>query len=456
MVWRRTDEDTVTDATRDHPNAPAPWAAHAIWWHVYPLGFVGAEKQATASEHAGGTVVAHRLGRLEAWLEYAVDLGCSGIALGPIFTSETHGYDTIDHFTVDPRLGDEDDFRHLVEAAHTRGLRILLDGVFNHVGRSFPRLADVLARGEESPHAAWFRRARGGALATFEGHESLVALNHHEPQVIDYVADVMDHWLARGADGWRLDAAYAVPTSFWRAVLDRVRSAHPNAWFVGEVIHGDYARIVQESGFDSVTQYELWKALWSSINDVNLFELAWAIERHNRFVEVFAPMTFVGNHDVTRIASQLTDLRHLPHALVALFTLAGVPSVYAGDEQAFRGVKEHRAGGDDAIRPAFPSAPSELLSEGWPVYRLHQQLAGLRRRHPWLHRATTEITLRRNAVLAYRCRSGEEQLDVVLNLDDRPVTIDAATASALAGTAEVSATTVTVPPHDWFVYRAAQ
>jgi cyclomaltodextrinase len=214
-----------------------------------------------------------------------------------------------------------------------------------------------------------------------------VALNHDEPRVAAFVRDVMKHWLGRGADGWRLDAAYAVPPSFWKPVLAEVRREYPEAYFLGEYIHGDYADEVQKSTLDSVTQYELWKAIWSSLNDGNFYELAAALERHNAFLQTFVPLTFAGNHDVTRLASKLENPDLLPLALTVLLTVGGTPSIYYGDEQAFRGVKEDRSGGDDAVRPAFPAAPSDLSRAGWPVYHLHQELISLRRRNPWLHRA---------------------------------------------------------------------
>ncbi|HEY3507199.1 MAG TPA: alpha-amylase family glycosyl hydrolase [Actinocatenispora sp.] len=425
------------------------WTDHAIFWHVYPLGFVGAEPTAT-----GADPVHHRLGQLVDWLDYAVELGASALALGPVFAAESHGYDTVDHFRIDPRLGDEDDFARLVDEAHRRGLRVVLDGVFNHVGRAFPAYRRVLADGPAAPEAGWFRLtwtdAAEPTYATFEGHPGLIALNHDEPAVAEYVERVLRYWLARGADGWRLDAAYAVPTGFWAAVLPRVRAAHPDAYLVGEVIHGDYGQIVRDTGMDAVTQYELWKAIWSALNDRNLFELAWALDRHNGWLETFAPLTFVGNHDVTRIASRLTDDRHLPHALAVLATIGGTPSVYAGDEQAFRGVKEERAGGDDAVRPAFPARPDELAPYGWPTYRLHQELLGLRRRHPWLHRARTEVIHLANEQMVYR--TGD--LAVALNLADAPADHEIPGATAvLAGQATVGAR-VTVPAHGWAVLSA--
>ncbi|MDX6719306.1 MAG: cyclomaltodextrinase / maltogenic alpha-amylase / neopullulanase [Solirubrobacteraceae bacterium] len=437
------------------------WIGHVVWWHVYPLGFVGAEGAA-----GGGGGVTHRLARIVEWLDYAVQLGVSGIALGPIFASMTHGYDTVDHFRIDPRLGDDDDFDRLVSAAHERGLRLLLDGVFNHVGPEFPPFARTIEEGASAPGSHWFSpldpaaegRTSGPAFRTFEGHEGLIALNHDEPTVADYVTDVMRHWLARGADGWRLDAAYAVPRAFWAQVVPRVRADFPDAYVVGEVIHGDYSAIVSESGLDAVTQYELWKAIWSSLNDANFHELAWALKRHNALLDTFVPLTFVGNHDVTRLASKLDDERHLGHALVVLLTVAGTPSVYYGDEQAFRGVKEDRVGGDDAIRPSFPpDGPGALAPYGWPVYRLHQQLIGLRRRHPWLHGAAVRPIHLTNTALVYESVAGEDRLVTVLNIGDAPVSAAApAGVAVLAGSATIhangpGATNMTVAGHEWAI-----
>jgi glycosidase len=405
------------------------WVEHAIWWQVYPLGFVGAYPAEPAP-----TPDEHRLSRIVDWLDHAVELGASGIALGPLFASLTHGYDTTDHFRIDPRLGDDADFDRLVAEAHGRGLRVLLDGVFNHVGTEFARYREARDGGPDHPASQWFRRrGKQSRFETFEGHDGLIALNHDNPDVVGYTAEVMSHWLGRGADGWRLDAAYAVPDQFWAQVLPRVREAFGDAWFVGEVIHGDYPAIVAASTFDSVTQYELWKATWSSINDGNFYELDWALRRHDDFVDTFVPMTFIGNHDVSRIASQLDDPRHVEHALVLLLTVAGVPSIYAGDEWAYRGVKEERFGGDDAVRPEFAARPSDesLREDHRPgggflasdVFRLHQHLIGLRRRHPWLHGARTTPLHLTNRHYVYRTHSGDDALVVALNLDDTPLRV---------------------------------
>jgi glycosidase len=441
------------------------WVERAVLWQIYPLGFTGAEPKASekASDRPG---LVHRLGQMNAWLDYAVELGASGLLLGPIFASSTHGYDTIDYFRIDRRLGDDADFDALIEAAHGRGLRVILDGVFNHVGREFPLFRRAVAAGPQAPDAGWFRLSwptdhslgQEPDYATFEGHRQLVALNHDEPAVAQYVARVMRHWLKRGADGWRLDAAYAVPRRFWAKVLPQVRTEHPDAYIFGEVIHGDYAGFVRETGVDAVTQYELWKAIWSALNDRNFFELAWALDRHNSWLDTFVPLTFIGNHDVTRIASQLTDERHLPHALAILMTCGGTPSIYAGDEQAFRGIKEHRAGGDDAIRPAFPATPADLAPFGWPIYRLHQDLIGMRRRHPWLHTARTRTVELANTHFIYEAFYEEHRLLVTLNLADAPVTRsiphpgNILAGDAVCHQAGPSQTQMTLSPHGWAIF----
>jgi cyclomaltodextrinase / maltogenic alpha-amylase / neopullulanase len=434
------------------------WADHAILWHVFPLGFTGAEGSALPAHEPAR----HRLRQVEAWLDYAVELGCNGLLLGPVFAAQTHGYDTVDHFRIDSRLGDSGDFDALVTAAGQRGLRLILDGVFNHVSRAFPAFRAAESGGPGSPAARWFKRTPDGTgYAVFEGHGHLVELDHDEPAVLSYVIEVMTHWLGQGAGGWRLDAAYAVPPAFWAKVVPAVRAAFPDAWFLGEMIHGDYAAYANEAGLDSITQYELWKAIWSSLNERNFYELDHALGRHNAFLGSFddgrLPQTFVGNHDVTRLATALTDDRHFGHALAVLMCVGGVPSVYYGDEQGFRGLKENREGGDDAIRPAFPASPAELLPDGWRYYRLHQRLIGFRRRHPWLVRARTEAAQLERSALALRVRGDRdgEQVLLLLNVGDAEFRFAVDTAGlAVAETAEAGAGVadpLLVPAHGWTI-----
>lgn len=387
------------------------WVDHLIGWHVYPLGFVGAPARLESQE------VSHRLAHLGAWLDHAVALGCSSLALGPVFSSASHGYDTLDYFTIDPRLGDDDDFDHLLQAAHARGLSVLLDGVFNHVSRRNRIVQDAQSAGPDSDAGRMVRWC-AGRLDVFEGHSDLVALNHDNPAVREHVTRIMNYWCGRGVDGWRLDAAYSVNPEFWAAVLPSVREKYPDVWIFGEVIHGDYASIVRASGMDSVTQYELWKGIWSSIESRNFFELDHALGRHNEFSDAFTPMTFVGNHDVTRIASRVgQDGAVLATAILA--TIGGIPLIYYGDELAYRGVKEERFGGDDDIRPVFPASPADLSNLGADTLRAHQSLLGLRRRHPWLVDARTESLDLTNERYVYRTGvPGVEPLIVELDVRD--------------------------------------
>ncbi len=399
------------------------WADSVIWWHVYPLGFVGAERTAVPT-------VQHRLPQLENWLDYLIGLGANGLLLAPLFASASHGYDTLDHYRIDTRLGDGADFDHLVRECGERGIRVCLDGVFNHLARNHPIVQAALDGGPESAAGRWIRWV-DGYPRYFEGHDRLVELDLTQPPVAEYVAGVMTHWLGRGIDGWRLDAAYAQGSQVWAPILARVKAEYPDSWVVAEVIHGDYAEFVSSSGVDSVTQYELWHAIWDSLNDRNFFSLDWTLARHREFCERFRPQTFIGNHDVTRIASKLNDPRHVRLAAALLFLLPGIPSIYAGDEQGFTGVKEENHYGDDAVRPPFPAQPSELLPFGEATHADYTELIGIRRRHPWLVDAvatTSEVT---NTFISIRLEGNGQALTLRLNTGDQPV----------AG----------VAPHDWSV-----
>ncbi len=437
------------------------WLDGLTWWHVYPLGFSGAEPHESLCP---GTV--HRLRHLLNWLDYAQELGCHGLQLGPIFASQTHGYDTTNHLRIDHRLGDQSDFDALVQGCRARGLRLMLDGVFNHVGDRHPLYRAAVAGGPGATGggeqaARWFHlHWQDGQPEpdTFEGHGGLVTLNHDEPAVAEYVTQVMDHWLERGADGWRLDAAYAVPPQFWRRVVAPVRAKHPAAWFVGEVIHGEPADYLAASDLDGVTAYGLWQPLWRSLNEANFFDLAWQVQRLGGYAGEHPPLTFVGNHDVTRLASNLTDQRHFGHAIAALFTLPGVPSVYYGDEQAFRGIKEERFGGDDAIRPMFPERPDRLAPWGWPIFQLHRRLIEMRSRHPWLTRSRASVEHLTNTAIAVRATPASgtgRRITALLNIADEahrfPLELPDPTIEVQSDDAAHEHDLLVVPGHTWRV-----
>ncbi|WP_165164767.1 alpha-amylase family protein [Corynebacterium qintianiae] len=361
--------------------------ADTIWWHVYPLGATGAPIRNRAQGDAD-----HRLRKLGPWLDYLIDLGCNGLLLGPIFESVGHGYDTLDHYAIDTRLGDDADFDWLIGQCRERGINVMLDGVFNHVARTHPAVEQGLAGSTD-----------------WEGHSELATLHHGDPRVRDMVTDIMCHWLRRGIAGWRLDVAYSVPAEFWSDVLGRVRSEFPDALILGEVIHGDYAEIANAGTMDSVTQYELWKGIWSSLSDVNFWELDHALGRHQAIVEQILPNTFVGNHDVDRIASEVGQGKAIV-ATALLLTLPGMPSIYYGDEQGFVGLRTDGFEADDAVRPELPASPVDLSPLGGWIFEQHQALIGLRRRHPWLTRASVEVLDKTNETISVRSFSDGHEL----------------------------------------------
>lgn len=391
------------------------WAETTVWWSLYPLGACGAPIRTpdTAGVH-------HRLARLENWLDYLLDLGCTGLQLGPLWASTSHGYDVEDHYAIDPRLGDQADFDHLVAACRARHIRLLLDGVFNHVSPRHPRVLAALAEGLDSPAGRLFRRdpGRPDGLSRFEGHDGLVEIDHSAPEALDYVSSVMEYWLARGADGWRLDAAYRVAPRFWAEAIARVKQTYPEMLTVAEVLHGDYGAIAAAAGFASVTQYELWKAIWSSLKDRNPHELAWTLARHQATHDRELAWTFVSNHDVSRIATQVEP----PAAQVAaglLLTLPGQPAIYYGDEQGWRAEKRECLGGDDAVRPELPEHPVGLDGQELAFFETYRRLTGLRRAHPWLATASVEVVHQGPGVLRYHLWSRRgDWLDGTLRLTD--------------------------------------
>ncbi len=427
-----------------------------IWYHVYPLGFLRAEDHNPAPGTADGPVT-RRLTELVPWLDYLVDLGFTALLIGPVCESETHGYDVVDPYRVDRRLGTEADLVNLIDECHRRSLRIGLDAVFHHVGREHPHFRDVLANRQQSAWRDWFeidfgRPGRDGfSYATFEGHDHLVKLNHANSQVLDWAVDIGRFWLERGVDAFRLDAAYALPPGFLAAFSDRVRDMRADIALIGEVIHGDYVRTARAAHLTTVTQYELWKAIWSSLNDGNFFELAHSLERHASFCQHFSPWTFVGNHDTTRIATQLTDQRHLPHAMAILFSVPGIPAVYSGDEQGAKGRKYDRAGGDARVRRPPPCRPAELTGTSLDIWRLHRDLIAVRRARPWLTTGQLRVTRLDNRLMTYEVRADGDRLVVALSTEDKPLRWDLPSDLVpVAGHAGAE-----LPPHAWGFWATA-
>ena len=344
------------------------WAYHSIFYQIYPIGFCGAP-----TSNDGITV--SRIKKLGAWTDYLESLGVNAVLLNPVFESDHHGYDTRDFLKIDCRLGTNEDFRNVCETLHAHGIRIVLDGVFNHVGRGFWAFQDVLEKKWESPYKDWFYIHFDGNSCYndgfwyegWEGHFELVKLNLQNPAVTDYLLDCVKNWIEMfDIDGLRLDVAYSLDRNFMKRLCSFTKELKSDFALIGEVLFGDYNLIVNDEMLHSCTNYECYKGLYSSFNDMNLFEIAHSLNRQ------FGPeqwciyrgkhlMTFADNHDVTRLASILKNPAHLPLVYGILFGMPGIPCIYYGSEWGEEGMKA--PDNDFALRPCFDAPKPNSLTE---------------------------------------------------------------------------------------------
>lgn len=356
------------------PEAPASrlpacagWQNEAVFYQIYPLGFCGAP-----FENDG--VPANRIGRVKEWVPHLQKLNVGAVYFSPVFESDTHGYDTRDYRKIDCRLGTNEEFQEVCGALHEAGIRVVLDGVFNHVGRGFWAFQDVLKNRENSPYKDWFRIDFGGNsnyndglwYEGWEGHFELVKLNLQNPAVVDHLLSCVELWMREfGIDGLRLDVAYLLDENFLRRLHGFCRERDPGFFLLGEMIHGDYRRIMNPEMLDSVTNYECYKGLYSAFNSLNLFEIAHSLARQ------FGPenwtlyrgehlLCFADNHDVTRIHSILTDKEQLKALYAVLFCMPGIPCLYYGSEWGADGEKKD---GDQVLRPCFEAPVENELTE---------------------------------------------------------------------------------------------
>jgi glycosidase len=395
------------------------WAHDSIFYHIYPLGLCGAphENDFTAAPEP-------RLNELHAWLPHIEGLQSTALYLGPLFESRTHGYDTADYFRVDRRLGTHQTLADLVAACHERGIRVVLDGVFHHVGRDFWAFREVQQHGASSPYREWFvgldfaQPNAYGDPFTYAGwreHTSLVKLNLQHPDVRDHLFDAVRSWIEQFAiDGLRLDVAEDIETAFLRDLAALCRSVKPDFWLLGEAIHGDYRRLAGPDLLDSVTNYECYKGLYSSHNDQNYFEIAYALNRQSGEQGIYRNIplyNFVDNHDVSRIASTLQNPAHLYPLHVLLLTMPGIPSIYYGSEWGIGGIK--RPPDDWELRPTFP-APQAVQSVPHPdLAATIARVAQIRQQTPALRRGMYQQIFVAHEQMAF-ARSWEDEYVVVV------------------------------------------
>ncbi len=335
------------------------WYDEAIFYHIYPLGLTGAPRENSYTEPV------HRLNTLIPWIAHIREIGCNAVYIGPLFESVGHGYETTDYKKLDSRLGTNEDLTNYVAECHRQGIRVILDGVFNHTGRDFFAFRDIREKRENSPYRDWYRNVNfwgnnqyndGFSYENWGGYDLLAKLNQSNPAVRDYICDVVRFWVSEfDIDGIRLDAADVLDFDYMKALRRVADEVKPEFWLMGEVIHGDYTRWVNEGTLHSVTNYHLHKALYSGHNDHNYFEIAHTVKRlygmgGNR-PDGLKLYNFVDNHDVERIYTKLNNKAHFAPVHVLLYTLPGVPSVYYGSEFGIEGKKERHS--DESLRPAL-------------------------------------------------------------------------------------------------------
>ncbi len=330
------------------------WYDKAVIYHIYPLGLCGCR-------HENSGVAENHFEKLNKWAEHAKKIGCTCIYIGPLFESGSHGYDTINYRKVDKRLGNNKDFRNFISNCHKIGLKVIVDGVFNHVGRNFFAFEDLKKNRENSKYRNWFCNVNflGNneyndrlCYENWGGDNLLVKLNNNNEEVVKYHLDTVKFWIDEfDIDGIRLDVAEVLDFNFMKRLRIFTENLKNDFWLMGEVIHGDYSRWANSEMLHSVTNYSMYKSIYSSHNDHNYFELAHNIKRMIEMTGKLRLYTFVDNHDVSRIYSILKNKEHIYNTLLLQYTIPGIPSIYYGSEFCIEGNKNQ--GDDWNLRPCL-------------------------------------------------------------------------------------------------------
>ena len=394
------------------------WYNEAIFYHIYPLGLTGAPK------HNDYSAPVSRLNTLLPWIDHIREIGCTALYIGPLFESVGHGYETTDYKKLDSRLGTNEDLKNFVAACHEKEIKVIFDGVFNHTGRDFFAFKDIQQNREHSRYLNWYCNVNFGGNTEYNdgfsyenwgGYNLLVKLNQRNPEVQNYICDVIRFWVSEfDVDGIRLDAADVLDFDFMRALRRTAAEVKEDFWLMGEVIHGDYSRWVNNEMLHSVTNYELHKSLYSGFNDHNFFEIAHNVRRLEAIGRQL--YTFVDNHDEDRIATKLKLREHLFPIYICLFTLPGIPSIYYGGEWGVEGKRTNTS--DEALRPAISiEQEGELHCE---LTDLIAQLGQIHSQQEPLHTGRYQELLLTNRQYAF-ARHGEDSVIITaVNNDDEP------------------------------------
>ena len=429
------------------------WIREAMFYHIYPLGFTGAPLQNEGEATAGGRIL-----EVLDWIEHFKELGINAIYFGPIFESVSHGYDTTDYYQTDSRLGSKEDFKKVFTALHENGIRVIVDGVFNHVGRKFFAFLDVQKNLEQSDYKDWFcnlnfswQSPLGDSFSyeNWHGAAELVKLNLRNPAVCEHLLGAVGMWMDElGIDGLRLDAADCVDREFFKRLHSFTKGKRGDFWLMGEVIHGDYARWVNDEMLHSTTNYELHKGLYSGHNDHNYFEIAHTIRRqfddNGGIYRGRTLYSFVDNHDVDRLMSKLNNKDHIREVYTLLYTLPGIPSIYYGSEWGIEGRKQGAS--DDAMRPQLDL---EKMQKENPHPELTAHIAALgkmRKENPVLADGKYRELVLTNRQYAYARIKDQDAIVVAANNDENPA--DMSIPVPVDGTYENAFTKEAVPVVD--------
>lgn len=404
------------------------WYDEAIFYHIYPLGLTNAPKENNYKE------VTHRLNTLLPWISHIKEIGCNALYIGPLFESVGHGYETTDYKKLDSRLGDNKDLTNFVAECHKAGIKVILDGVFNHTGRDFFAFKDLQEKRENSPYKDWYCNVNFGGNTEYNdgfsyenwgGYNLLVKLNQKNPAVRDYICDVIRFWVSEyDIDGIRLDAADVLDFEYMSALRNVANQVKPDFWLMGEVIHGDYSRWVNEGTLHSVTNYQLHKALYSGHNDHNYFEIAHTVKRLYEMggnkPDGLKLYNFVDNHDVERIYTKLNNKAHFTPVHILLYTLPGVPSIYYGSEFGIEGKKEQFS--DASLRPALNLEDFADAVKNNSFTKLIAALGHARQGSKALSYGDYRELMLTNRQYAFSRNTADDCAIVTVNNDDNPFT----------------------------------
>ena len=405
------------------------WYENAVMYHIYPLGFCGAPK------HNEGGEPVNRLEKVLDWIPHLKELGVDAVYFGPVFESVEHGYDTTDYRVIDRRLGTNEMFAHICDELHKNGIRVILDGVFNHVGRNFWAFKDVQEKGQASEYCDWFAGLNFGGQSPcgdnfwyegWNGYYNLVKLNLRNWHVCDYLIDAVKLWMDEfHIDGIRFDAADCVDFDFFRRIHNFCKERNPEFWLMGEIIHGDYKRWANPEMLDSVTNYECYKGIYSSHNDKNYFEINYSINRqfgNGGIYQGIALYNFVDNHDVNRLASTLSDQRYLPLCYTLMYCMPGIPSIYYGSEFGIEGKKEW--GSDWPLRPCLELSDYADAERTNPVTSVYKALGKCKAELPEMtYGEVKELQLTTQCYAFARVLDGKAVV-AVLNNGDTPAQLE--------------------------------